>query len=141
MNKLTEDLTAMIASTIYQIKISKYSPDKNNSPKTNYPTTVLLDNKESPPLEGGNYTKTGGMWNIKHDIISPKFYEILIKTELKWYTALNLNNFYKYIKICLNAVTRLREDRLTSYQSIKWHTYIEGYFVPDRDHPSYICNS
>ena len=81
------------------------------------------------------------MWTLKHDIISPKFYEILIKTELKWYTALNLNNFYKYIKICLNAVTRLREDRLTSYQSIKWHTYIEGYFVPNRDHPSYICDS
>ena len=48
------------------------------------------------------------MWTLKHDIISPKFYEILIEIELKGYTTINLNNFYRHINMCLNAVTRLR---------------------------------
>ena len=57
-----------------------------------------------------------------------------------------LKNFYNRIKMCLNAVTRFREDLLPAYQSIKIHSEFEEYFVPDRDHPSYywniqICNS
>ena len=66
-----------------------------------------------------NYTKIGGMWNLKYEIISPKFYEILIKTELKGDTALDIKNFYNHINTCLNAVTRLREYLLPGYQSIK----------------------
>ena len=40
----------------------------------------------------------------------------------------------------LNAVTRLREDLPTDYQSIKRHSKFEEYFIPDRDHPSYSWN-
>ena len=58
-----------------------------------------------PPLDGGNSTRIGGMWTLKHDIISPKFYELLIKTELKGDTALDLKNLYNYSKMCLNAMT------------------------------------
>ena len=47
------------------------------------PTTLALDNRRAPPLDGGNYTKIGGMWNLKHDIRSPKLYELLIKIGLK----------------------------------------------------------
>ena len=63
-----------------QTKIYKSSPDKKDSPKAQYTTTMVPDNKRDPPLEGGNYTKIGGMWNLKHDIISSNLYEILVKT-------------------------------------------------------------
>ena len=49
------------------------------------------------------------MWTLKHEISSPKFYKLLIKKELKYDTALGLNNFYKHIKMYLNAVTRIPE--------------------------------
>ena len=52
--------------------------------------------------------KIGGMWTLKYEIRSPNFYELLIKTEIKGDTALDLNNFYNHIKICLNAITRLQ---------------------------------
>ena len=80
------------------------------------------------------------MWTLKHEISSPKFYELFIKTELKGYTALDLNNFYNHINICINVVTRLQEDLIPSYQSIKRYSDFEEYFIPDRDHPSYSCN-
>ena len=53
------------------------------SPKAQDYTTVVPYNKKSPQLEGGHSTKIGGMWTLKHEIISPKFYEIIIKTKLK----------------------------------------------------------
>ena len=68
------------------------------------------------------------MRNLKHYIRSPKFYELLIKAKIKGDTDLDLNNFYKKIKMCLNAVTRLREDLLTTYQYIKRHSEFDEYF-------------
>ena len=65
------------------------------------------------------------MWTPKHVISSHKFYEIIINTELKGYTAMDLKNFYKHIKMCLNEVTRLREDLIPAYQSIKRHSEFE----------------
>ena len=59
------------------------------------------------------------MWTLKHEISPPKLYEILIKKELKGDTAIYLKNFFNHIKMCLNAVTRLREDLLHYYKSIK----------------------
>ena len=62
-----------------QIKTMLYSPhqkDKSTPPDS---TTVVPANRRFPPLEGGNFTKIGGMWTLKHEIISPKFYELLIK--------------------------------------------------------------
>ena len=69
--------------------------------------------------KGGHFTNIGGMWTLKHGISSTKFYDILIKTELKGDTSLNLKNFFNHIKMSLNAVTRLIEDLLPDYQSIK----------------------
>ena len=51
-----------------------------DSTKAQDPTTLVPANNNSPPLEGGNYKKIGGVWTLKHDIRSPKFYELLIKT-------------------------------------------------------------
>ena len=73
------------------------------------PTTLVTDNRRAPPLEGGHSTKIGGMSTLKHVISSPRFYEILIKTELKVDTSLDLKNFYNHIKMCLNAMTILQE--------------------------------
>ena len=75
------------------------------------------------------------MWTLKHEIISPKFYEILIKTQFKDNTALELNNFYNHINMCINNVTRLQEDLPPAYHSIKIHSEFEEYFVPDCDYP------
>ena len=106
LNNLTEDLKAMIASTITsmmdQINISILSPNHNDSPKSQDPTTVVPSNRRPPPLSGGNSTKIGGKWYLKHEIRSPKFYELLIKTEFKGNTFLDLNNFYNHTNMCLN---------------------------------------
>ena len=90
------------------VNISKYPPNQKDSPKTEYPTTLLSNNKKAPPLGSEYSTKNGGIWNIKHDIISRKFYELLINTELKGNTEMDLKNFYNHIKMYLNAVAILR---------------------------------
>ena len=102
---------------------------------------MVSANKRDPSLEGGNSTEIGVMWTLKHDISSPKFYELLIKIELKVYAALYLNNCYYNTKICLNTVTRLREDLLPAYQSIRRHSELSEYFIPDHDHPYYYLNT
>ena len=80
------------------------------------------------------------MWNLKHEIISQNFYGLLIKTELKGDTDLDLKNFYNHIKMCINAVNRLREDLLHDYQSIKRHSEFQEYFFLDLSQPSYFWN-
>ena len=82
-------------------------PENKYSTKAHDPTTVVPANKRYLPLEGGNSTKIGAMWTLKHDTSSPKFYELLINTELKGNTDLDLNNFQNHIKMCLNALNRL----------------------------------
>ena len=79
--------------------------------------------------------------NLKHDISSPKFYELLIKIEIKGDTTLDLKKFYDHINMCINVVTRIKEDLLPAYRSIKIHSKFELYFILDSSHPSYSCNS
>ena len=83
--KLTEYFKTMLTSTItsfiYQINISKSSIDQKDLPKSQYLTPVVPSNRRDPSLEGGHSTKIDGMWNLKHEKISPKFYELFIKTE------------------------------------------------------------
>ena len=64
-----------------------------DSPKTQYPTTLVPVNKKDPKWEGGHSTKIGGMWSLIHNINPQKLYELLIKTELKDDTSLYHNNF------------------------------------------------
>ena len=97
-------------------------------------------NKNATPLEGGCSTKIGGMWNLKHEISSPKFYEILINIELNGSIDMDLKNFYNRINMYLNAETRLLEDLLPTYQSTKIHSDLEEYFAPDCDDPYYSWN-
>ena len=124
MTKLSEDFKTIFAVLSDQINKSNQintmssSSTQNDTLTPTDPTTMVLSNRRDPPLEGGQYTKIGGMWTLKHEIRSPKFYELLIKKELKGDTALDLKNLFNYIKMCLNAVTRLREDLLPDYQSV-----------------------
>ena len=92
-------------------------------------------NRRDPPFNGGHYTENDGIWTLKNDISSPKFYELLINTEIKVETALDLKNFYNHINMCLNAVNRQIEYLLPDYQSIKRHSEFEEHFIPDSDHP------
>ena len=48
MNNIIEELTAMIASMIGQIKISKPTPENNHSPKAHHPTTMVPANNRVP---------------------------------------------------------------------------------------------
>ena len=115
---IKETLKTFTAFMMDQINISKYSPAQKDKSTPTEPTTTVQTNKRDPPLEGGISENIGGMWTLKHEISSPRFYEILIKTELKGYTALDLKNFYNHIKMSLNAVTRLKVDLLPDYLSI-----------------------
>ena len=76
------------------------------------------------------------MWTLKHEISSPRFYELLIKTELKGDTALYLKNFYNHIKMSLNAVTRLKKDLIPDYLSIIKNSEFKECFVPYCNHIS-----
>ena len=136
MKDIKETLKTFTTFMMDQTNISKYSPAHKDTSTPPCPTTVFPTNKRDPPLEGGHSTKIGDMWTLKHEISSPKCYDLLINTELKGDTDMDLKNFFNHIKMCFNAVTRLREDLLSDYQSIKRHSYFEEYFVPDFNHPS-----
>ena len=43
--------------------------DNMDSQKAQDPTTMVPDNKKDPPLDGGNFKKSGGIWNLKYEII------------------------------------------------------------------------
>ena len=98
-----------------QTNNSKSSPTKNDTSTPLEPTTMVTTNRRATPLEVGHSIKIGGTWNLKHEISSPKFYEILTKTELKGDTALDIKNFFNRIDMSLNDVTRLIEDLLPDY--------------------------
>ena len=88
---------AIIKKMMVNNQICNFSPYSMYSTKDQSPNTMVTYNKKALPLEGGHSTKNGYMWTLRHEIISPKFYE--------------LKNFYNNINMCLfmclNMVTRL----------------------------------
>ena len=115
MKDIKETLKVSTTFMTDQSNIPKSSTTHKNTVTPPDPTNVVPTNRRDTPLEGGHYTKIGGMWTLKHEISSPKLYELVIKTELKGSTALDLKNFYNHINMYLNAVTRLIEDLLPDY--------------------------
>ena len=96
LTQITEDLkvlTETIKSMMDQTKKSKLSPAQKYTSTPTDPTTVVLANRRAPTLYMGHPNKIGGMWTLKHEIRSPKFYELLIKKEIKGNTDLYLKNF------------------------------------------------
>ena len=125
MKDIKETLKVFTTFMMDQTNNSKSSPTQKDTLTPPDPNTVVPTNRRDSPLEGGGSTKIGGMWTLKHEISSSKFYELLIKTELKGDTNLDLNNFFNHINMCLNAVNRLREDLIPDYQYIKRHSEFE----------------
>ena len=110
LTQITEDLkvlTETITSIMDQTNNSKLSPAQKDISTPPDPTTVVPDNRRAPTLDRVHPNKIGGMWTLKHEIRSPKFYELLIKKEIKGNTDLYLKNFYNHINMCINMVTRL----------------------------------
>ena len=132
-------LKVLTAFMMDQTNNSEFILDQKDTSTPPDPTNVVPDKRRDPQLGKGYTTKICGMCTLKHEIRSPKFYEILKNTELKRDTALDLKNFYNHINMYLNAVTRLLEDLLSGHQSIKRHSEIAELFIGDRDHPSYSC--
>ena len=58
----------MVSSITDQINISKYFPEKKDSPKYQDTTTVVPDKNKALPFEGGHSTKNGSMCHLKHEI-------------------------------------------------------------------------
>ena len=123
-HKETTEKITLLTETLNQI-LDEMKKDENNISNSALaqkdtstppdPTTTVQTKRRAPPLEGGISENIAGMWTLKHEISSPRFYELLIKTELKGYTAMDLKNFFNHIKMSLNVVTRLREDLITDY--------------------------
>ena len=148
-HKEATENTKQIIETLNQVlaemknnknNVSKSSPAQKDTLTTSDPNTTVQTNRRDPPLKGGISENIGGMWALKHEISSPRFYELLIRTELKRDTALYLKNFYNHFKMSLNAVTRLKVDLLPDYLSIKRNSEFKEWFVPDRNHISYSLN-
>ena len=78
--KLTETINNLTAFIMNHNNIPKSSPTQKDKSTPPEPNTVVLANRRAPLLEGGQSTKIGGMRTLKHEISSPKFYELLIKT-------------------------------------------------------------
>ena len=108
LTQLIETINNLTEFMMDQNNIPKSSPTQKDTSTPPDPTTMVPTNRRYPPLEGGHYTKICGMWTLRHEISSPKFYELLIRTELKGDTALYLKNFFNHINMCLNAVNRLQ---------------------------------
>ena len=79
MTKFTEEFKAMLTEIMDQINTFKSFPTHNYSPKTPEPTNVVPTTRRDTPSDGGQSTKIGGMWTLKHDISSPRFYKITTK--------------------------------------------------------------
>ena len=94
-----ETLKVLTAFMMDQTNISKFPPTQKDTSTPLDPTALIPGNKRSSPLEGKHSTKIRGMWTLKHEMSSPKFYELLIKTEIKVDTSLYFKNFSNQIKM------------------------------------------
>ena len=83
LTNITEDLnflTEIITSMMDQTNNSKFSPAQKDTSNPPDPTTVVPANRRDPPLDRVLSIKIGDMCTLKHEISSPKFYKLLIKT-------------------------------------------------------------
>ena len=55
-------------------KKDNYLPHNMHTPKAQDTSSMFPSNKKDSPLKGRHSMKIGVMWNLKHEIRSPKFY-------------------------------------------------------------------
>ena len=84
------------------------SPTQKNALINPDSNTVVPANRRDPPLEGGHSTKIGGIWTLKHEISSQKNYDLPNSIEVKGEIALDINNFYNHINMCINLMDIFR---------------------------------
>ena len=108
LTQITENIQFLTSFMMDQTNISKSSQTQKDTSTPPDPIIVVLTNRRAPPLKGGHSTNFDGMLTLKHEMISPKFHDLIIKTGLKGDTALYIKNFFNHINMSLNAVTRLR---------------------------------
>ena len=82
----------MLSVISNQLNTLAYSTTQKDASNPLDPITLVPDKRRDPIFGRGHSTKIGGMWTLKHGIGSPKSYELIINTELKGYTALDLNS-------------------------------------------------
>ena len=80
MKKFTEEFKSMLVVIIDNIDTLKSSPTRKDSLKPLDPTNFSLANMRAPPLDGGQSRKIDDMYTLKHDISSPRLYELFITT-------------------------------------------------------------
>ena len=80
IKQITETLNQILAEMKDKKNIPKSSTYQKDTSTPTDPTTTVQTNRRAPPLEGGISKNIGGMWTLKHEISSPIFYELLIKT-------------------------------------------------------------
>ena len=69
LTKITEYIQKLTTFMMDQANISKSSPSQKDTSTPSDPTTVVPNKRRSLPLDGRHYTKVGGMWTLKHEII------------------------------------------------------------------------
>ena len=72
--KLMEYFKEILTAITDNINTFKSSSTQNYSTKPPYPTTVVPNNRRDTSMDGGYSTKVGSIWNLKHEISSPKLY-------------------------------------------------------------------
>ena len=83
MTQFTVKFETILAVISNQVNTLPSSPIQKDTLTPPDPITMVPYNRRAPPLEGGYSTKIGVMWTLKHDISSPKLYDLLIKTKHK----------------------------------------------------------
>ena len=80
MTQFTVKFKTIITVISNHLNTLASSPTQKDTSNPPYPTTMVPTNRRDPPLDRGHSTKICGMCNLKHEISSQKFYELLIKT-------------------------------------------------------------
>ena len=111
-------------------KFDNLSPNKGKTKKSPILYHHVTRQQEISITRRWILSKLSGMWTLKQNTSPPKLYEILIKTDMKGDTALDLNIFYKKINSCLNTVAIIKEDMIPAYHKIKWISEFHEQFMP-----------
>ena len=78
IKQLTETLNKVLKGQPDQNNISKSSAAQKDTTTPPDPTTTVQTNRKASTLEGEISENIGGMWTLKHEISSPRFYELIV---------------------------------------------------------------
>ena len=76
-------MKATMKTFINEDKLGENEQAKKPQDSSNLTHKDISDTRRAPPLEGGNSQEIIGMWMLKQKIISPNFYKIPPRFELR----------------------------------------------------------